>query len=136
MLFDIPKNAVFVEILGFSNIFGFPAVNSTPKCTKTVNFGYIPFEAKCKLLKDLSKTLSYRRLALVKISADRTVFAPKNPKRGQFIDAESIQKTLKVFHFTTTSAILMKLTTIQNLVNYYLAQLCNLVQNLQMFLHT
>ena len=31
MLFDIPKNVVFAEILVFSNVFGFRAVNWTPK---------------------------------------------------------------------------------------------------------
>ena len=37
MLFDIPKDAGFPEILVLSNIFGFPAVNWAPKRTKTVN---------------------------------------------------------------------------------------------------
>ena len=91
MLLDILNDVVFTEILGFSNIYGFPAVNCTPKCTKTVNFGCIPFEPKYKILKDLSETLSYWRLALVKISEDRIAFAQKNPKRGQFSDAESIR---------------------------------------------
>ena len=90
MLFDLLKGVVFTEILGFSNIYGFPAVNWTPKYTKTLNFGCILFEPKCKILKDLSKTLSYWRLAVVKISEDRTAFAQKNLKRGQFNDAESI----------------------------------------------
>ena len=35
----------------------------------------------------------------------------KNPKKGHFMDAESIQETLKIFNLTTTYAILMKLTT-------------------------
>ena len=30
---------------------------------------------------------------------------------GRFMDAESIQETLKTFNFTTTDATLMKLTT-------------------------
>ena len=37
MLFDIPKDAGFPEILVLSNIFGFPAVNWAPKRTETVN---------------------------------------------------------------------------------------------------
>ena len=32
-------------------------------------------------------------------------------KRVYFMDAESMQKTLKIFNFTTTYAILMKRTT-------------------------
>ena len=31
ILFDIPKNAFFLEILVLSNTFGFPAVNWAPK---------------------------------------------------------------------------------------------------------
>ena len=46
MLFDIPKDAVFTEILVFSNIFGFPVVNWALKLTKTVNLGCVPFEPK------------------------------------------------------------------------------------------
>ena len=75
MLFDIPEDETFAEILGFSNISGFPAVNWTPKCTETVSVGCIPFEQKYKILKDLSTTLSCWRLALVKISEDRTLFS-------------------------------------------------------------
>ena len=72
MLFDIPKTAVFAEILVHSNIFGFPAANGAPKC-KTVNFRCLPFKLKFKLLKDFLNTVvfsnTYWRLPLVKISA-------------------------------------------------------------------
>ena len=51
-VFDISKDAVFGEILVFSNIFGFPAVNKALKCIKTVNSVYVPFESKFKNLKD------------------------------------------------------------------------------------
>ena len=37
MLFDIPEDVAFPEILVLSNIFGFPTVNWAPKWTKTVN---------------------------------------------------------------------------------------------------
>ena len=33
-------------------------------------------------------------------------------KSGHFMDTESIQKTLKIFNFTTKYAILMKLATV------------------------
>ena len=96
-LLDIPKDVVFSNILVFSNIFGFPAVHWAPKRNKTVNFGCFPF-----ILKDFSNT--YWRLSLVKISARlnniRGSKGPKNPKRGHFMDVESIQ------NFTTTNAIL------------------------------
>ena len=59
--------------------------------------------------------LSYWKLALVKISEDGTtsggVRSKKSPKWDNFMDVESIGKTLQVFKFTTTYAILMKLTT-------------------------
>ena len=37
MLFDIPMDVGFPEILVLGNIFGFSAVNWAPKWTKTVN---------------------------------------------------------------------------------------------------
>ena len=43
-LFDIPKDVVFAEILVFSNIFGFLAVNWVPEWAKTVNVQRVPFE--------------------------------------------------------------------------------------------
>ena len=42
-LFDIPTDAFFAEILVFSKIFGFAAVNGAPKWTKTVTFQCIPW---------------------------------------------------------------------------------------------
>ena len=51
-LFDIPKDVVFVIILVFSNIFGFPVVNWALKRTKTVNFGCLPFILKFRISKD------------------------------------------------------------------------------------
>ena len=56
-LFDIPANAVFAEILFFSKIFGFLAVNGVPKCTKTVAFQWVPFEPNFKVLKDFSNNV-------------------------------------------------------------------------------
>ena len=57
--------------------------------------------------------MSYWGLLLVKISARLNNIlgskGPEKPKRG--LDVESIQKTLKIFNFTTTNAILMKLAT-------------------------
>ena len=43
------------------------------------------------------------------------VRAQKPPKKGHFVDAESVLKTLKVFDLTNTNSILMKLTTIMYL---------------------
>ena len=57
MSFDIPKDAVFPEILVLRNISGFPAVNWAPKWAKTVNFVCIPSEPKFKLLKNFSNTV-------------------------------------------------------------------------------
>ena len=39
----------------------------------------------------------------------------QHPKKGHFVDSESIRKTLKIFNLTTTNATLMKLTTIMYL---------------------
>ena len=38
--------------------------------------------------------------------------AQKPPKKGYFVDAESVRKTLEIFNLTTTNVILMKLITI------------------------
>ena len=52
----------------------------------------------------------------MRISAILAIFAgvrvQKPPKKGHFVDAESVSKTLKTFNLTTTNAIRMKLTTI------------------------
>ena len=40
------------------------------------------------------------------------VMAQEIAKRGHFMDTESIQKTLTIFNFTTTYAILMKFATV------------------------
>ena len=37
---------------------------------------------------------------------------PKTSQKGYFMDAELVDKTLKIFNSTTTNAILMKITTI------------------------
>ena len=58
-LLIIPKDAAFAEILVFSNIFGFLAVNWAAKWTETVNFNCIPFETKFKILKDFSDTVFF-----------------------------------------------------------------------------
>ena len=44
----------FAEILVFSNIFGFLAVNWVPKWTKKVNFQRVSFEPNFKIFKDFS----------------------------------------------------------------------------------
>ena len=111
-----PKDVVFAEILIFSNIFGFPTVNLDPKCTKTVNFGHIPFRPKCKILKDFSNSICLIGDNLwSKFQQDQTMFgevrAQKPPKMGNFMDAETIQKFLKIYNFATTNAFLMKVTT-------------------------
>ena len=56
-LFDNPKNSVFPELLVFSNIFGFPAVNWAQKWTKTITFQSLSFEPNFKILKDFSNNV-------------------------------------------------------------------------------
>ena len=60
-----------------------------------------------------------RVLPLLRISAilDRIegVRAQKPSKKGYFVDAESVRKTLEIFKLTTANSILMKLTTIMYL---------------------
>ena len=88
-LFDIPKDVVFPEIFVLNNIFGFLAVNSALKWTKTVNFECIPFEAKFKILKDFSNTVFVllEEYLWSKSQQDQTIFRgvrPKIPKKGPF----------------------------------------------------
>ena len=68
-LFDIPEDVVFVDILVFSNIFGFPVVNWAQKRNKTVNFRCLPFIPNSKFWRIFKQCFSYWRLPLVKISA-------------------------------------------------------------------
>ena len=67
--------------------------------------------------------LSSWRQPLVKISARLNNIwgskSPKHPKRGHFMDAQSIQKTLNIFNCTTTYAILMKVTTNMYLIKVF-----------------
>ena len=57
-----------------------------------------------------------RVLPLVRILAIlvhiRGVRAQQPPKKGYFLDAELVRKTLEIFNLTITNAILMKLTAI------------------------
>ena len=77
--------------------------------TKTVNFNCISFKPKFKILKDFSNTV-FISGSFCKTKQYLGERAQAIPKRGHFIDAESKQKTLKIFNFTTTYAILMKIT--------------------------
>ena len=43
------------------------------------------------------------------------VRAQKPPKRGYYLEAESVRKTLEIFNLTTANAMLKKLTTIMYL---------------------
>ena len=47
-----------------------------------------------------------------KLDHIRGIRAQKPPKKGYFVDAESVRKTLEIFNLTTTNAIMMKLTAI------------------------
>ena len=78
---------------------------------QTVNFGRVSFKPKCKFLKHFSNCV-----CLIGDKLEyRTIFggitAQETPKKGHLMDAESIQKILKIFNFTTTYAKLMKFTT-------------------------
>ena len=44
---------------------------------------------------------------------------PKPPKKGHFMDACLVRKTLETFNLATTNAILMKLTTIVHLYQVF-----------------
>ena len=57
ILFGNPVDVVFGEILVFGNIFDFPGLNRAQKRFKTVNFGYVSFEEKLKILKNSSNTV-------------------------------------------------------------------------------
>ena len=50
-----------------------------------------------------------------KLDHIRGIRAQKPPKKGYFVDAESVRKTLEIFNLTTANAILIKLTTIMYL---------------------
>ena len=52
------------------------------------------------------------RIAVILDSYFRGVRAQKLPKKGYFVDAESVRKTLKNFNLATKYTILMKLSTI------------------------
>ena len=87
--------------------------------TKTANFGSVPFPWILESFKNFQTVFLFlfaRILPLVRISAMLKHIggarAQKPPKKGYFVDAESVRKTLENFNLTTTNAILMKLTKI------------------------
>ena len=93
------KDAVFAEILVFSNNFGFPAVNWAQKWTKTVNFECVSFESNFEMENVPARSNN--------IWENK---GKKKPKRSHLMNAESTQKALKILNFTTTYTIMMKLT--------------------------
>ena len=118
MLLDSPKNAVFAQIFVFSNILVFLGVHWTWKWTKIVTFGCVPLHSKFKIFGRFFKSWfslheTYLRW---KFQQDWIIFgglrAQTPPRKDHFMDAESVQKTLKILNLTTTDVILMKLTTI------------------------
>ena len=56
-LFDIPKDVVLVDILVFSNIFGWPEVNLAEKWNKSVYFRCLPFKLMFQILKGFSSNV-------------------------------------------------------------------------------
>ena len=110
MLFDISKYVAFAEIWVFSNIYGFLAVNSAPKWTKTVNFGCVWFELKFKILEDfsnavfvLSETSSGQNFSKIEHNIWGSKQLPKN--------FEIFWKTKNFLKFTIINAVLMKIST-------------------------
>ena len=88
-LFNIPKDVLFLEILVLSNIFGFPAVNWAQKWTKTLNFEFISFATKFKILKNFSNNVFvlFEDYFWSKSQQDQTIFGgakPKCPKNRPF----------------------------------------------------
>ena len=57
VLCDIPKDLVSGKILVFGNILCFPGVNWAQKWTKTVNFGYVSFPLKDRILEHCSHNI-------------------------------------------------------------------------------
>ena len=95
MLFDIAKDAVFAEILVFSNIFGFPVINWAPKWTKTLRAFHLSQNSKFWRIFQMP-FLSNWKLSQVKISKRSNNIlvceGPKNPKRGHgcWIDSTNL----------------------------------------------
>ena len=88
MLFYIPKDVVFAEILFFCNIFGFPAVNWAPKRTKTLKVLVRSISAKFQDFEEFFKQcVCLNRQILVKILQERAIIEErraKKPKKGPF----------------------------------------------------
>ena len=82
-LFDIPKDAVFGEILDFSNIFGFPATNWAPNRTKSVDVQFVPLEQNFKILRDFSINLFVLLGCLWSKFQDWTLFEGTRVKKKQ-----------------------------------------------------
>ena len=86
--------------------------------TKSANFGSVSFSLilqflfkKCFCLREYYLWWEFRQY----LTIFGRVRAQKPPKKGHFMDAESVRKTLKTFNLTTSNAIMMKLITIMYL---------------------
>ena len=101
-LLIIPKDAAFAEILVFSNIFGFLAVNWAPKWTETVNLRSFLLSQNSKFWR-IFQTLcfSYWKLPMVKVSArSNNIWGSKgqrNRKKGPF--PWILNQYKKLWHF-------------------------------------
>ena len=98
----------FAEILVFSNIFGFLAVNRAPKWIQWIESLAAFHSSQNSKFSRIFQTpcFPYWRLPMVEISARSNkiwgVRAQKIPKMGHFMDTESIRKTSNTSNFTTT----------------------------------
>ena len=92
----------FLQKFWFQQYFWFFGDELGPKMDQNYKLWGVQFEPKCKILRDFSNAM------FVLFGG---VTAQKPTKRGHFMDAEAIQKTLKIFNVTTTYALLIKLTT-------------------------
>ena len=98
MLLDSPKNAVFAQILVFSNILVFLGVHWIWKWTKIVTFGCVPLQSKFKVFERFFKSwFSLHETYLWwKFQQDWIIFGAQTPTRkDHFMDAESVQKLWK-----------------------------------------
>ena len=84
---------------------------------QTVNFGYVPFLLKHKILKDCSNTdfvlqESQQNWPIFEEKGPRTPPPSPQPRKGLFRDAAMPWKHLKILNLTITNATLIRLTAI------------------------
>ena len=118
---DSPVADVFRHYCLFFYVGHLKAETGDQSSTKSTYSPVRPFSVKTRIFQKVFKQCCFllEYYLWSEVRQYWTIFGgvrtQQYPKKGHFVDSESIRKTLKIFYLITTNATLMKLTTIMYL---------------------